>query len=185
MSRLDLPCVLCSRCMCPRGGGLQTQALGEPSCSVCCGFCSPSPSSCPCPPPSPHPRCCWGLAADHACLSHHHGSREFPTATSPHDSEATLWRSVLYFQNNILCASLTPRQTRTRGEHSGIPDQLWRPCPEPSPRFQVEPSGPVFSKRELIIEKRKSIELGGSPASGHRALSWERTALAFERTKSV
>lgn len=166
------------------GRRVSNTGAGESSCSVCSGFCSPSPSSCPCPPPSPHPRCCWGPAADHACLSHH-GSRKFPTAASPHVGEATLWRSVLYFQNSVLSASLTPRRTRARGEHSGIPDQLWRPCPEHSPRFQVEPSGPVFSKRELIIEKRKSIELGGSPPSGHRALSCERTVLAFERTKGV
>ena len=64
------------------------------------------------------------------------------------------------------------------------PERLWPWCPS-ALLPKVEPNGPVFSKREMIVEKRKSVELGESPESEHCALSCERKMLAFKHTKGL
>lgn len=116
---------------------------------------------------------CW------PCLRSHNDSRKFLTATSTHDNEGTLMSPP----RDLLCFQGTRRTPKPPSGDS--PERFWHWCPEQSPRFKVEPSGSLFSKREMIIEKKKSVELGESPLSGHQALCYERKMPAFEHTKGI
>lgn len=67
-------------------------------------------------------------------------------------------------------------------KNSGFP---WKALASVLSSLQGSTSDPVFSKGEIIIEKRKSIELGEFSASGHHALSYEREMLAFAHPKGL
>lgn len=184
LSRLDLLCVLYSRCMCPRGGGFQTQALVSPRALCALGSVPhlhpPAPARRPPRTPAAVGAQLQTMPASHTTVPENSPLPLPPTSVKPpYGGQCCIFRTVFCAQASLPGEPEPVESTVVSLTSSGVR------APSTLPRFPVEPSGPVFSKRELIIEKRKSIELGGSPASGHHALSCERTVLAFERTKGV
>lgn len=102
----------------------------------------------------------------------------FPTRPWRHINEATA--GTCYIFGTIFCARVwLPSELM---ENSGFP---WQALASVLSSLQGSTSDPVFSKGEIIIEKRKSIELGEFSASGHHALSCERETLAFAHTKGL
>ena len=104
-------------------------------CSVCWSLLHP-------PPPSSLPR--QGTAMDPAFLPQP-SSRRRLTAASPLGGEGSLMRSVqgpAVFSDRSSVRKLHCQGPRAK--RSGLCDRPWPQGPEHSPRFEVEPSGPVF-----------------------------------------
>lgn len=119
-----------------------------------------------------------------AMLVSHHDSPEFPTTTSPHNSEGSLMRPV---QGPAVFSEQYESVHRSELMENTVvsPERFWHRCPKCSTCFKTEPSGSVLPKHEIIVENRKSTEVGESSASGHHAFSCERKMLAFAYTKRL
>lgn len=65
------------------------------------------------------------------------------------------------------------------------PEKFWHRCPKCTTCSKIEPSGSVLPKHEMIVENKKSTELGEYSASGPHAFSCERKMLAFADTKCL
>lgn len=132
--------------------------------------------------PAPSSHCYLGTDIGHACVT-----SQFPKI--PHSHFTTQHRRLI----NEASAGAAVFSEQSESVHRSelmentvvSPEKFWHQCPKCSTRFKIEPSGSVLPKHEIIIENRKSTELGESSASGHHAFSCERKMLAFAYTKCL